>query len=65
MSAEEGLQVAGVGGGGPGWARVRGPGLRHGVGGRPSPELAPPVGPVGHGEAAGFQLLDVHGQQAS
>lgn len=32
--------------------------------GRPSPELAPPVGPVRHGEAASLQLLDVHGQQA-
>lgn len=33
-------------------------------GARPSPELAPSVGPVSHGEAPRLQLLDVHGQEA-
>lgn len=33
-------------------------------GASPSPELAPPVGPVSHGEAPRLQLLDVHGQEA-
>lgn len=51
----------------PGSQRRRGwswPGWEEGLAGRASPELAPPVGPVRHGEAASLQLLDVHGQQA-
>lgn len=54
-------------GGGLGWGQGRWPRRQRGRrgGGGPSPELAPPVGPVGHGEAPCLQLLEVHGQEVS